>query len=465
MNEVLRLKVAFETIKQSKEDPIQFLSNMELFFCNFALNFKISFSDIKLHKCKSMYKYDNNVFKAVFSVFNFGLEVQSFFKSRASSDSIPLAGYLKQLQNAILKFLEAFLHKTGKRMEIIIRNCHNLDHYLKNSLKKKSFNQVEMTIIKKNLLLMTLDLYFFDRFVAILLNQDPDLFETFKEPLILLFQSVLSIFCKERLRIPKQVFFVLRLFFRTYIVFFERDWNTFVSVFCDFVDLITFFETKSDFGVNLDPFIQIRGHMELDDIVLHGETQNMLSPSQQDNAPLLCFKSESFKHFFEKNFIKPNSGIIFSILKEAYKFKGKCAKQAHVSLERFTNSFFLLIEKFIFRFLDEESFVRLNQLMLFLKFLCDQVTEDNLQFQASFLISNKNNKKISSILKNISLHSDKKIHSRKISEKHESVETLALTRKRNKTEIRAVRRHISSHDSSPEVSRDSDSLAQCRTRQ
>jgi hypothetical protein len=441
MKEILKLKSAFEEIKNSSSNYVKFLSNVELSFCTFAVNFKSSFSELKLHKCKSMYKFNHDVFSAVFDVFEFGLKVFSFFTNKTQFENPSLEANLQQMQNALLKFLEAFLHKTGKRVDIIINNTRGLRDYLRQTRNIRSIERTEFMILEKNLLLMAIDLHFFENFVHLIKNHNKDLFEGFKEKLVESFKSILQIVNKEKLKIPKQLFDILKHFFRIYCVLVEFEWDRFVSIFNEFVDLIIYFENKNEIHTNFDPFLQIKEKIDLNDIIFKGESEKLIKGRYNENSELIHFKSRPFKRFFQNTFLNNNSKIIFSILKESYKFKQKFENQINSNLEKYTNSFFKLLEHYIFKFLDDKVLIQLNKLMVFLKFLCDQNKDLSFHIpKPPFLISKKNNSQVSKFLSNVcDSSSQKNEKNRKISEKYNLEDNSKIEiRKRNKTDIKLL---------------------------
>lgn len=376
MNEILRLKAAFEEKEPSEALPLKFFSDLELSFGSFAHKFKGSFSEARIYSCKSLFKFNHDCFKAVVSVFRFGLDVYAHLDALADEEARALSGYKDQLRVALLRFLEAFLHKSAKRVEVLVPHYRGVHDHLAKSWKAPPRDLLESNVLLKHLLLMTVDLFFFERFLMALLAKAPGLFPGFRPALVEAFRSILSVLHKENLRLPRELFEILRVFFKTFVLRIENDWNSFLPIFCDFVDLAIYFESKREIAHRPNSFAQLRRRVDLHNLILHGESENLLRRFPPPSTPLLQFKSRTFKRFFLVHFAKPNAGVVFSILKAAFRFKERHCPRPSVSLEQFAQAFFLLIEQFIFRFLDENLLARLNQLMLFLKFLCDQVGPD-----------------------------------------------------------------------------------------
>jgi hypothetical protein len=405
-----------------------------------------------------MFKFNNDVFTAIFQAFAFGLEVYIYFKPKVTEEQSPFLTYFNALKKTILKFLEAFLHKTGKRISVVIRNTYGLrEHLGRNMLKMHHSTRNESKILKKNLLLMIIDLFFFERFVRMLLTLDEHLLSIFREDLGQLFASVLEIIKNEKLKIPREMFFVIQYFFKIYIILIADEWEKFVLTFHQFVELMIYFQNKKDFNSKKDLFTVIQKSIELYDIPIHGDSEKLVERRNEVNNHYIHFMNRDFQSFFEQNFLIKKSKIIYSILKESFKLMERMIYKSVSSLEKYANSFFILLEHYILKYLDNSVMVKLNQLMNFLKFLCDQLLENKAPIMNNNLIlSKKNNDIVSSIFTKICEESVAKKQKRKASEAlNIKKEQSAFIRNRNLTEIKQI--HPMLHEKSVDFSSNNDS--------
>lgn len=467
MNKILELTSKFDKIKHDNLDPTSgselFLSEVHLSLSNLAVSFKSSFTELKIHKCKSMYKFDHDLFKAIFQAFKFGIDVYIFFKHKVDAENNQFQGHLNSMKKMFLKFLKTFLHKTGKRVSLVVQNTYGLKEHLRpNRLKLNKSVRNETKLLKKNILLMIIDLYFFEKFVDLIVNNDDSLMHSFRNDLRKLFESILEIIKSEKLRIPKEMFFVIQYFFKIYIILIADNWEKFVPIFCQFVELMIYFENKNDFNNKLKLFKQIKKNIELYDFTISADSEKLIGRKYDHEGAFIHFKSRQFQRFFESNFLNKKSKIIYSILKESFQLMERLVKSPSVSLERYSHSFFLLLEHYILKFLDNTIMVKLNHLMNFLKFLCDQLLDfKNYVSISNIVISKKNNKIVSSLFSNVCDESSHKKKKRKVSEAICLVKGPKIgSRKRNLTEIKKLAPLLPDHSIDISSNNESESFAQ-----